>query len=53
MGSAVEFNIVVVATTGICHRLNMVAEMSNVECSWVQLLSLTSWLLLRLGFVTD
>ena len=53
MGSAVEFNILVVAKTGICHRLRMVVDMSNAECSLVQLLSSTSWLLLRLGFVTD
>ena len=47
MGSAVEFNILVVAACGNCHRLRMVVDMFNVEYSWVQLLRLTSWLLLR------
>ena len=32
MGSTVEFNIFVVATTGNCCRLRMVADMFNPEC---------------------
>ena len=51
MGLTVEFNILVSATTVNCHKLRIVADVFNVECSWVQLLSLTSSLLLRLGIV--
>ena len=51
MGSAFELNISVGVTTVDCYRLRMVADMSNVECSWVQLLSSTSRLVLRFWIV--
>ena len=36
MGSTVEFNILVVATTGNCQRLRMVADLFSIECSSVE-----------------
>ena len=48
MVSTVKFNISVGVTTLDCYRLRTVADMLNVECSWVRLLSSTSRLVLRL-----
>ena len=53
MGSTVEFNNLVTVTTVNCHKLRIVADVLNVGCSWVQLPSFTSSLLLRLGTVVD
>ena len=48
IGSAVELNISVGVTILDCYKLRIVADVFNVECSWVQLLSSTSRLVLRL-----
>ena len=53
MVSTVAFIVSVGVTTVDCYRLRIVVDMFNIECSWVHLLSLTSWLLLRLGIVRD
>ena len=53
MGSAVELNISFGVATIDCYRLGIVANVFNVECSWVQQLSLTSRLVLRFWIVTS
>ena len=46
MVSTVAFIVLVGVTTVDCYRLGIVVDMFNVECSWVQLLSSTSRLVL-------